>query len=62
VIDKVPISRDGKPPTAVEAMEASRCTGFCSSSKAITEIGYRPRGIDLAIREAVEYFRLKAMV
>lgn len=42
-------------------MEASRCAGFCSSSKAITEIGYRPRGIDLAIREAVEYFRLKGM-
>jgi dihydroflavonol-4-reductase len=62
VIDKVPISRDGKPPAAVEAMEASRCTGFFSSSKAITEIGYRPRGIDLAIREAVEYFRLKGMI
>ena len=62
VIDKNPIRRDGNSPAAVEAMEASRCAGFCSSSKAITEIGYRPRGIDLAIREAVEYFRLKGMI
>jgi dihydroflavonol-4-reductase len=62
VTDKMPIGRDGNSPGAVEALEAGRCARFSSSSKAISEIGYRPRGIDLAIREAVEYFKMKGMV
>jgi dihydroflavonol-4-reductase len=62
VTDKMPIGRDGNSPGAVEALEAGRCVRFSSSSKAISEIGYRPRGIDLAIREAVEYFKIKGMV
>jgi dihydroflavonol-4-reductase len=50
-----------EPFAALEAVETSRHVNFFSSSKAISEIGYQPRGVDRAIREAVEYFRAKGM-
>jgi dihydroflavonol-4-reductase len=50
-----------EPFAALEAVETSRFPHFFSSSKAISEIGYDPQGIDLAIREAVQYFQDRGM-
>jgi dihydroflavonol-4-reductase len=51
-----------EPMVTLEAVKASKHLHFFSSSHAISELGYQPKGIDSAIREAVEYFKQKEMV
>ncbi|MBV9998608.1 MAG: NAD-dependent epimerase/dehydratase family protein [Verrucomicrobia bacterium] len=51
-----------EPAAAIEAVRTSRYCLFFDSSKAIAELGYAPRGIDEAIRDAVTYFREHALI
>ncbi len=56
--ERWPHGPDAQEPLASrEAVCASRTSMFFDSGKAIRELGYAPRGIDEAVRDAVAYYR-----
>jgi len=46
-----------EPRATIEAVQMSRKKMFVSSSKAERELGWKPRGVDDALRRAAEWFQ-----